>query len=132
MNSLHHELAQRPLHLVHRLFAVLAVHNQLRNQRVVVRRHNALGILRRIHAHAIASRQIERRNLARGRRELLRMLRIDAALDRMPANLHRLRHDMLDSFSPAAIRNCAFTRSIPVTISVTGCSTWMRVFISMK
>ena len=25
-----------------------------------------------------------------------------------------------------------FTRSTSVTISVTGCSTWMRVFISMK
>jgi hypothetical protein len=39
---------------------------------------------------------------------------------------------MSESFSPAAMRNCAFTRSTPVTISVTQCSTWMRVFISMK
>jgi hypothetical protein len=39
---------------------------------------------------------------------------------------------MLLSFSPAAIMICAFTRSTSVTISVTGCSTWMRVFISMK
>ena len=37
-----------------------------------------------------------------------------------------------DSRSPAATRNCSATRSMPVTISVTGCSTWMRVFISMK
>ena len=35
-------------------------------------------------------------------------------------------------FSPAAIMICIFTRSSPVTISVTGCSTWMRVFISRK
>ena len=34
--------------------------------------------------------------------------------------------------SPAAMRICAFTRSIPVTSSVTGCSTWIRVFISIK
>jgi hypothetical protein len=34
--------------------------------------------------------------------------------------------------SPAATRICSFTRSTPVSISVTGCSTWMRVFISMK
>ena len=34
--------------------------------------------------------------------------------------------------SPAAIRICSLTRSIPVTFSVTGCSTWIRVFISMK
>ena len=36
------------------------------------------------------------------------------------------------SFSPEAIISCAFTRSMPVISSVTGCSTWMRVFISMK
>ena len=37
-----------------------------------------------------------------------------------------------DNFSPAATRNCSLTRSTPMTISVTGCSTWIRVFISMK
>ena len=36
------------------------------------------------------------------------------------------------SSSPAAIRSWAFTMSMPVTSSVTGCSTWIRVFISMK
>ena len=34
--------------------------------------------------------------------------------------------------SPCATRICSFTRSRPVTSSVTPCSTWMRVFISMK
>ena len=33
---------------------------------------------------------------------------------------------------PDAIRSCSRMRSMPVTSSVTGCSTWMRVFISMK
>ena len=33
---------------------------------------------------------------------------------------------------PAAMRICHCTRSTPVTSSVTGCSTWMRVFISRK
>src|SRR3990172_4731159 len=32
--------------------------------------------------------------------------------------------------SPAAIRSWAWTMSSPVTSSVTGCSTWSRVFIS--
>jgi hypothetical protein len=36
------------------------------------------------------------------------------------------------SGEPAAILICSLTRSMPVIISVTGCSTWMRVFISMK
>ena len=31
-----------------------------------------------------------------------------------------------------AIRNCQATRSTPVSISVTGCSTWMRALTSMK
>ena len=37
-----------------------------------------------------------------------------------------------DSGAPAATWICSFTRSRPVTSSVTPCSTWMRVFISMK
>ena len=37
-----------------------------------------------------------------------------------------------DKGSPEAIRSCSFTRSSPVTNSVTGCSTWIRVFISIK
>jgi hypothetical protein len=36
------------------------------------------------------------------------------------------------SFSPAATRICICTMSMPVTSSVTGCSTCTRVFISMK
>ena len=36
------------------------------------------------------------------------------------------------SGSPAATRSCHSTRSSPSTASVTGCSTWRRVFISMK
>ena len=36
------------------------------------------------------------------------------------------------SGSPAAIRSWSATRSRPVTASVTGCSTWRRVFISRK
>ena len=36
------------------------------------------------------------------------------------------------SFSPAASMICVRSRSMPVTCSVTGCSTCRRVFISMK
>ena len=36
------------------------------------------------------------------------------------------------SSAPAATRICSRMRSMSVIISVTGCSTWMRVFISMK
>ena len=37
-----------------------------------------------------------------------------------------------DSGAPEAMRICSMTRSSPVIISVTGCSTCRRVFISMK
>ena len=37
-----------------------------------------------------------------------------------------------ESGSPAAIRICSRTMSMPVAISVTVCSTWTRVFISRK
>ena len=37
-----------------------------------------------------------------------------------------------NSGAPSATRSCSRTRSTPVTSSVTGCSTWRRVFISMK
>ena len=36
-----------------------------------------------------------------------------------------------DSRWPSAMRICSFTMSRPVTISVTGCSTWSRVLVSM-
>ena len=36
------------------------------------------------------------------------------------------------NFCPAATLICSLIKSTPVTISVTGCSTWIRVFISMK
>ena len=36
------------------------------------------------------------------------------------------------SGAPSATAIWAATRSIPVTISVTGCSTWSRAFTSMK
>ena len=34
--------------------------------------------------------------------------------------------------APAAIRSCQATRSMPLVISVTGCSTWIRVLTSMN
>ena len=39
---------------------------------------------------------------------------------------------LMGSSSPAAIQSWCSTRSTPVIASVTGCSTWSRVFISRK
>ena len=111
--------------------AVAAVHDDLGDHRVVVRRHGALGVRERIDAHARTARHVERVDDAGRRREGLGILGVDAALDRVAgerdvALLERR------AARPAAIRICSFTMSMPVTISVTGCSTWRRVFISMK
>ncbi len=58
------------------------------------------------------------------------MLGVDAAFDGVALDAHVLLRD--GEGRTTATRICSFTRSIPVIISVTGCSTWMRVFISMK
>ena len=64
LNALHDELRQRSLHLGNRLGAVVAVDDQLGDQRIVVGRDNAFGILRRIHAHTVAAGNVEGGDLA--------------------------------------------------------------------
>ena len=59
-----------------------------------------------------------------------RVLGVHAGLDGVAAE--RDPFWVTGNFSPAAMRTCHSTRSQPVTISVTGCSTCSRVFISMK
>ena len=132
VDSLDDEHLQRARHARDGLIAVLAAHDQLGDQRIVVGRHHAFGVRRGVDAHAGSARRIEGRDLARRRRELFRMLGVDAALDGVAADARSGRAGRRSSFSPAAIRIWLFTRSTSVTISVTGCSTWMRVFISMK
>ena len=65
-----------------------------------------------------------------------RIFRRDPALQRMAVEPDlRLRgHAGLRRAQspPMAMRICAFTMSMPVTTSVTVCSTWMRGFTSMK
>jgi hypothetical protein len=86
-------------------------------------------VRKRINADARATRQVERVDDAGRRRERLRVLGVDAALDRVTGE----RDVALLEAEPLARgeRICSLTMSIPVTISVTGCSTWSRVFVSM-
>jgi hypothetical protein len=82
-------------------------------------------------AQALALGRLPAPHQARARQELAgRVLGIDAALDRVtvPAQLVLTPAQRLT----AATRSCSATRSMPVSISVTGCSTWIRVFISRK
>jgi hypothetical protein len=65
-------------------------------------------------------------NEAGRRHERLGILGVDPALDGVAVKVTSL--CLNDSRSPAAIRICSLTMSMPVTISVTGCSTWSGVF----
>src|SRR5215469_11408413 len=93
IDSLHDELPQRAFHLRNGLGAVASVHYELRDQRVVVRRHHALGILRRVHAYSVAAGYVERRDFPSRGSKLLRMLSVDAALDGVAADLDLWRQD---------------------------------------
>ena len=70
VDSLHHELAERALHARDGFGAVDTVDDELGDERVVVGRDDALSVLRRIDAHAVAAGHVEDRDLAGRRREL--------------------------------------------------------------
>ena len=83
-----------------------------------------------VDAYAQAARRMPISDLAGGWTKILRILGTDAALDGMAFKFDVFLREL--NGRPAAIRICLSTRSAPVTISVTGCSTCSRVFISMK
>jgi hypothetical protein len=92
VDALDDERLQRDARPHQRLLARVAVHDQLADQRVVVRRHHVAGVRMRVHAHARPARRMEDRDLAGTRREVaLRVLGVDAALDAVAAQFRRLR-----------------------------------------
>ena len=90
VNSFHDKHAQRALHASHRFCAVRSMHNQFRDQRIVIRRHNTFRVLRRVNAHAVAAGQVKDGDLSGRWSEFFRVLGIDAALDGVTAHLDRL------------------------------------------
>ena len=134
LDALDHELAQRPLHADDRLPPVPPLHDQLADQAVVGGRDGVAGVDVGVHPHAGPARRVrswvtvpgEGAKLAGG------ILGVDAALDGVALPSATSSWLEVAASRPAAMRICSLTRSMPVTISVTGCSTWMRVFISMK
>ena len=75
------EFVQRAAQAVDRVGARRRMHDQLRHQAVVVRRHEIAGVQRRIDAHAEPARRVERGDAARRRHEGRGILGVDAALD---------------------------------------------------
>ena len=116
--------------------ARLGVGDELGDHRIVIERDFAAfvdaGIVAHGHAVVLAfgRRPIAHQPPDRRREVAIRILRIDAALDRPAIQLDVALLER--SGSPAATRIICSTRSMPVTSSVTGCSTCRRVFISRK
>ncbi len=77
---------------------VFAVDDQLGNQRIVIGRHDAFGILRRVHPHTVATGNVEGGDAAGGGGELLRMFGVDPALDGVAANGHRFGKNAAQAF----------------------------------
>ena len=115
--------------------AVVAPGDQLRDQRVVVRSGRRSPCRRRRCRRGRPGPSARRSASMRpgdGRKPVVRILGVDAALDGVAARARAARSGSRVSRSPRAMRICHCTRSMPVTISVTGCSTCRRVFISRK
>ena len=89
------------------------------------------GAVAGVGAHVRPVRRVEAANVPGAGRKLASA--VSSALIRTSiARRGRTSAAPNESGWPSATRICSATRSTPVTSSVTGCSTWMRVFISRK
>ena len=124
---------QRRAHARQRRGAIGAVDDQLGDHRVVERRDRVALLDAGVDAHAVALRR--RREVDAACRSTAGSRGRDPRRRCAPRSRGRrspARSCVSGSGSPAATRSCHSTRSRPVIISVTGCSTCSRVFISMK
>jgi hypothetical protein len=134
------ELAQRAVHALDGLVGVWRPGRDLDQQRVVVRRDHRAAVGRAaVEPDAEAGRAAVGGDAAVvGREAVLRVLGGDAALQRVavermcPARHGRSGVAASPMRAPSVMRICALTMSMPVTSSVTVCSTWMRGLTSMK
>ena len=92
LDAFHHESVQPAVHPGDGFGARVAVRDDLGDQRVIVRRDHAIGITRGIHPNPGPTRNAERRDASGGRDKRLRILRIDPALNRVPAKFDRRQH----------------------------------------
>src|SRR5690242_4870043 len=94
MDPLDNEHLQCTRHSCDRLFTVFAMGYQFRDQRIVVRGNHSLRVGRGIYANASATGSVKSSDFAGRRGELLWMLGVDAAFDRMSAHFNRLPNDV--------------------------------------
>ena len=125
------ELLERAEHAASRVLTVDVVHDELRDERVVeirdlVTRTNS-GVDANADSAWLAIRRDPSRRWEEPRTTSSALMRHSIAWPRSTTS-----SCATESGSPAATRICSRTMSIPVTASVTVCSTWTRVFISRK
>ena len=131
VDSFHDEHLERALHAADGFGAVAAVGDQLGHQRIVKRRDHAIGVRPGVHAHADPAGQMEAGDAAGDGTNVSGFSALMRHSMAWPRNsIGPGRH--FASGSPCAMRIWLFTMSMPVTNSVTGCSTCMRALTSMK
>src|SRR5688572_18770961 len=86
LDALDDHFRQRVLHARDRGVAILAVRDQLADERVVERRHGVAAVQVAVDADARTARRVEQLYRSRRGNEALRVLGVDAALDRVPAD----------------------------------------------
>ncbi len=112
--------------------AIRPMRDDLGDHRIIERRDHRPVDDMRIHANAVALRPERLRHAAGAGPEVMRrILGIDPAFDRR-RRLCGCRAATARAGRPGRSGSAARSGSMPVTISVTGCSTWMRAFISRK
>ena len=133
-HALDHHLLQRPDGAGDGDGAIPAPDDELADQVVVVLADRVAALVAAVEPGAEPVGRREAGDRARAGEEAAagRVLGVDPDLDGVPAPLRQTSSWLMGSGSPEATLTCHSTRSIPVTISVTGCSTWSRVFISRK
>ena len=99
VNPFDNEHVEGACHAGDRLHPVFAAHDELRDQRIVVRGDGALGIGGGINPNSGPARRIEGGDLSRRRGEFFRMLGVDAALYGVAAVYDRLRQYILQAFA---------------------------------
>ena len=113
VDAFHDEHAERALHAVDRFHAVVAMYDQLRDQRIVVRRDYTLRRRRRYPRERRCRRADSSPVILPGEGTNVSgfsaLMRHSIAWPRIVTGCGR----MSGSFAPAAIRICAFTRSTP-------------------
>src|SRR5690606_33397590 len=92
-DAVDHQLIERLSHAIQRAFAIVAVGDDFRDHRVVVRRHGVTAVQMGVDANTGATRRVEMRDLAGAGHEGFGVFGVDAAFEGVAAQLDVLLPD---------------------------------------